>query len=1027
MNALTRSLTRSILVGLSAALLTGCSTPAPTPIPAPPPVPTPSPVPATRLVLSSDQWVIPTGQSETIRVSGVDAQGKTVGVTGTWTSDAPGVATVSADGRVSAHTVGSARVTFRAGSLSVSADVTVADLTAGVARVAAGAALSGPEPVNPHALPLPGARFTVNMTRAAAPTVGSVVTATDGPYFAGRVLAVDDAAQGVKVTLERVNLHEVFRQVDVHVSGQVRDGQVVGVTGASRAATNVLRYPVLRTQALAEKEFPLGPLTCVASADVVINPSSVEVKIQNILDFDMVLHDDESGKGRLRLKTSGQVSASLSGALKVGANFTGKIECKKADLVSVPIPVAGPVGFFISPIVNLGLTMSAGGAIAVGAVDLGFQGAAKANVDLGFEYIEGQGLTNLSTAGGSADLTPRLAYTGSPEATFKAEIFAGPTASLSVGNAVASAELLSLSAGPVLEADLAGADLQVADGTYSSGYNLRLQAKVEPGGTVGDLIKALVKNVSGEIKESSLAVTVEVPLSSAPTGSALADTRSYQPGDAVTVSATLDPANTHFLGLYNVQSVELYRLERSATGAGSARLVAQANAAPNQETFTLKWTADTEGKVEGELFLFVRSALLPFLPLEVSGVTPTDLKVTPETTHLVADRELELRAVGADGQPADVTWSATGGTVTPDGMFKSSAPGTFTVTATLKNGSARASAQVKVSTLVLRPEHLTLQAGQRIELRPLLDGEYVDPTRLRWVLTEGTVSPENILTATSKPGTHTVWLFVGDGNELFTTMKYTVKAPTLRVKVDFAAQQNMSTTTTSQWPPSYPETAISQATQMLKQHLWQGTLSGQAAVFAVDGAFRELSEVSGQVLERYNESLTTVSTSEGFCLEPIDERELNFQYVPASWGGTYQRTYELSTRYFSQAPPFRYRLVRAPDGQVQLELTLPHDLAEGSGQTTESTSLWGKRPGKTGYYDHTCHTPESPPGTTTPFNRSESFQEKTVVVPLPDFDTGQRWSVSFKASELGYLYVPEGEASGESGQITFTVELGSEP
>ncbi|MFC6663352.1 Ig-like domain-containing protein [Deinococcus multiflagellatus] len=774
-------------------------TPAPQPGPAPTPSPTPSPTPPTpgpagALNLSSTELVLAPGAEHALRLSATDAGGQpSPAPSGTWRSENPAVASVDGSGRVRAHTLGTTRVVFQAGEQRLSLPVTVAALTPGAQALPAGAALSAPEAVNPRALPLPGALFTVDLKASAAPAVGALVVQTDGAFFAGRVQAVSPQGASVRVTLARVSPGEVFSAYDFRAAGHLSSENAQGTLSP-------LKYAVPRTLALAQEEFPLGPLTCVASTDMVINPSTLEVKFQNVLDFDLVLRDDQAGQGRLRVKTSGQVSATLSGALKIGANFTGKVECKKADLVAVPIPVSGPIGFFISPVVNLGLTVSAGGAFAVGAADLGFQGAAKANVDLGFEYLEGKGLTNLSTAGGSADLIPRLAYTGSPEATFKAELFAGPTASLAVGNALATAELLTLSVGPVLEADLAGTDLQVADATYSSGYNLRLQAKVEPGSAVADLIKALVKGVSEEIKESSLALTVEVPLSVSPSGGAQADTRRYQKGDVVFVKANLDAANTHFLGIYNVRAVELYRLERSESGARTARKLAEVTAATDQERFALAWTADTEGQVEGELFLFVRTSLLPFLPLEVGGVSPSSLKVTPEQTHLSAGRPLTLKAEGEGGQRADVTWSASGGTVSPDGVFQASVPGTYTVTATARDGSARASAQVKVSTLEVRPSGLTLRPGERRELAAILDGKQVNSDEVRWLPQEGTVSPEGVLTASARPGTYTVAAFVGEGSELVAEMQYTVKLPAMRVSLNFGAQTATVVTTTSTFP-----------------------------------------------------------------------------------------------------------------------------------------------------------------------------------------------------------------------------------
>lgn len=760
----------TIAVLLTLAALTACRPPSPPPAPVPPAPADPGPI--TPKPDAPQSLVLTVGATRPISLP----------AGATLISSNPDIASVQGSA-VTARRVGHVTLTVKGGAGTDPATValTVVQEADGTTALPADAVLST---VQAGPLPTPGQTFEVDLKPGTPVTAGQVVYSSAGPFFAGRVTRVQQDAARVRVTLIRVKPAEVFRAFSWDARGQVKttDAPSVAAIGAKSVRTLPdgsvrLTYNVPRVQALAQQEFPLGPLTCTASADVVINPSTVEIKVQAVMDFDLVLHDDEQGHARFRYKTSGQLTATLAGGLKVGANFAGKIECKKSDLITIPIPVSGPIAWFISPMLNLGLTMSASGTIGVGAADLGFQGFAKTNVDLGFEYLEGEGLNNLSSTGGSADFIPRLVYTGTPEATFKAELFAGPTATLAVGNAVASAELLSLSLGPVFEADLASPDVQVADPTYSSGYNLRLQAKLEPGSTVADLIKALVQRASTEIKESALSVTTEVPLSASPAGGAQADVRDYRPGEPVTVKANLDAATTHFLGAYNVDRVELYRLERSESGARTARRLVTAPATPNQETFTLKWTADQEGKVDGELFIFVRSALLPFVPMEVAGVTSAGLDVRPERAQIATDHDLHLTAVNPQGEPADVTWTADGGTVTPDGRFRAAAPGTYTVTATLKDGSS-ARSTIQVSRVQITPDTPTLDAGAARTFSLLVDG--VTVKNVLWATTGGTVTAQGVLTAPTPAGTYVLTARTDDNPHLFATTSFTVSAgPTI--------------------------------------------------------------------------------------------------------------------------------------------------------------------------------------------------------------------------------------------------------
>lgn len=979
----------------------------------------PPPEGSNTMTFTEGAVILGPGERHDVDVVATDSQGRPVPAPeGTWSTDDPTVAAVNADGTVSGLQLGSTRLRYRAGERETAVNVTVARVAPGIQRLSAEQVKAAPTPLEATAALLAGAQFRVilNGTRV---QVGQLIMSEGEPFFAGRVIAVEQQGTAQMVTFERTRPGEIFTAYDFHVSGRLPAGEAVPVASAlgrrvGPDGATYLKFNVQAVKALAEKEFPLGPFTCTATTDIVLNPSSIEVKLQNVVDFDLVVRDDEQGNSRVRFKNSGQLNGTLTGGLKIGANFTGKLECKKPDLVSIPIPVSGPLAFFVSPVLSLGFTVSASGAFGVGAADLGFQGAAKANLDLGFEYTDQNGLTNLSTIGGSADLVPRLVYTGTPEATLKAELFAGPTASLGLGNSLIHADLLALSLGPVLEGDFASTAYQVADATYGSGYNLRLQGKVEPGDSIGKFIKYAVSKVSKEIKESALALTFEAPLSVSPTGGAEASTSEFKAGDEISVKAVLDPANTHFLGLYNVDAVEVYRRVSSESGAKQAVLLASQPAANGQETFVLTWKAQEDGKLGDDYFLFVRSSLLPFLPLEVAGVQGNPLSIEPKDKVVQINEEVQFKAQLGEKPAAAITWSATGGTIDASGLFRSAAPGTFKVTAKDAEGHS-ATVSISVHELEIRPAPTKLKPGEQVQFTAYLDGKATED--VGWSSTGGSITSKGLLTAPNDTGTYTVEVRLRKEPEVKAEHRYKVGSQNGRVTLRFnVVKRNVTEVTEPVWIDERhnPFTGGTTTATTINEERWLGVTSFEGRLDHQE-AWYAVSLLDSDVKHIVKEDFSSRSDITARCYR---RRDNEWGWDPLAFSVSRESHKNSFTQHFASGQAI-YRVLDDEQGNARLEIVLPKESRWGKLKLTQNWTYSGSRYFDSGYPFY-CN-PNMPPNGTKETEidvRYEIPTSKTLIVPLKDFQNADSWTVTIPAEDIGYAL----GLDGLSGDLEITVE-----
>jgi hypothetical protein len=144
------------------------------------------------------------------------------------------------------------------------------------------------------------------------------------------------------------------------------------------------------------------------------------------------------------------------------------------------------------------------------------------------------------------------------------------------------------------------------------------------------------------------------------------------------------------------------------------------------------------------------------------------LLVLPSATAVPrgATQQFTAQAVLGDGSTVSptVAWTATGGTISPSGLFVASGTGaTAEVFANLGAGMATASSTIQIqpailSQLVLDPSLVTMETGETRQLTVAAswsDGSSSLPS-LIWHVEGGTLSNQNVYTAGSTPGTYRI-------------------------------------------------------------------------------------------------------------------------------------------------------------------------------------------------------------------------------------------------------------------------------
>ena len=671
------------------------------------------------------------GATEALHVRAFDADGHEMTAPSvTWRSSDQAVVTVGSDGLATAIAgAGSAHIIADAGDLvSPPILVVIAEPAEGAVLVADSQVVGTLEPVSVTAAYQPGWQYQVHLI-GITPVPGQILLASGGAPVAGRVVSATPGAGGESiVTLELLPLNQLFRSLSVNeslpltaivprVSGAAASFYRATTTRSGTTLTRRATGPVFATaSSRAESEFELGPFECKAESGIEVASFSLDpgpLTITPALSLDLVL----DATGLRRLVAHGSITAKQLLKPRLTGTATGKVDCNATPL-SIPFPVSGPLGFFVSGALPVGAGFELGTEITTGTIGADLDLAANATIAVGVACDAGcHPVADLSANTDGTSAKPVLPSIGN---SFRAK-FTGSEyayAKFAVGNAFIQSlqiGLLEAKLGVTQEFDLASKEYQAADPAYASSFLLK--PLVSAGTTLNIAQGAAMLGI--EIPPLSFEPEFD-PSAQSPHGTFTITPASVRPGsggalgDQATFNIHLDPVN--YLGVYSVESVEIRWVRAGTSGTGITLDPGRPGcttleAAQDQADFTCTtdFTASQTGEHTFYAFVHARIFGVPIAtPLELAAdgkatvvvgegggvtVTPSSVTVAPGGTR-------QFSASIAGGGDQSVMWSATGGTISNSGLYTAGqSTGQFSVTATsIANPSATGSAQVTIST-----------------------------------------------------------------------------------------------------------------------------------------------------------------------------------------------------------------------------------------------------------------------------------------------------------------------------------------
>jgi WD40-like Beta Propeller Repeat len=556
------------------------------------------------------------GETRKLTAQAFDASGGTVAGSPTWTSSSPESVTVGADGTITAVAFGSAQVVAEVGGVkSVPAMVIVA-------TPAAGATLVTDEQVKELAA-VDEDSYEATF-EGLTPVIGDLLVGTGEEPIAGKVRLVD----GAKVTIDLVPLPELFPSLSieetidlssapVQVRAEiaalydiVRDGdtftftpkpdfmdllpktsvaedfQLVGyregpaaggANPAAAAPTGTYMLPFEECETLltgaTANTFPLQ----------LAEPPSFTMAISPSLDIAWTPQDE-----LVRWLIRAEPKATLNAGIKLNAQVEGKIECK-ATFFEYRIPIGGPLSWFLSGLVPVGLGFALDGKILLASATIGGKVEASTTTTLGIACAIVCGLVHEM---GEVKLVPTWTFAAPSVANIRIQpsFEAYGFVKAKVGNPIFTElgiDMAQAKMGGTFGADWAPRVSQIADKAYSSEYKLTLEAGVSAGKRLGELAARL-----GIDSITALGLKISKDINHSPTAKVSLDKSSYAAGETVVATITFDPPeNLRILELaYNVDRVVIVA-DTSAGGSPGSEELASGTATDGQASFTLSFTA----------------------------------------------------------------------------------------------------------------------------------------------------------------------------------------------------------------------------------------------------------------------------------------------------------------------------------------------------------------------------------------------------------------------------------------------------
>lgn len=660
------------------------------------------------------------GASAQLQASARDTNDARLADAVTWSSNRPDVVQVDAAGHVVARAaVGSAQIVAHAGGVSSAPLLVVVAVPAAGVRVLADEEIAGePVEVNPAAPPSRDNTYQITLATAVElPTVGARMLGTGSKPLAGEVVGVDAVSRSVTLRpvpprqlLPGMRVNEVIdlSQADLSVPADIAARYEVRRNGAS--FDYVPRPGVLQT-GRARAMAPVGtralppfgacettvtglgadaPLPIGLSA-----PPLFSVSLPSTIEY---IDTPENGVERLVLK--GETSAKAEFGLGVSAAFEGKFECK-AELGTITIPIGGFLAWVAGGQIPYGIGFELGGKLTVANFGIGGKAEVSGPVELGFACVSPAGCGFVR----SLDLTPKNEWTTNAPSLGDLRVDLGLSAfgfaKANFGSRIfrsLQVEGFTAKFGGKLTGSFAPQVTQIIDTSYQSDYKLSLEGSAGIGQDLDGILELL-----GVSSVSALELSVSRELGRSPTGTLTADRSSFTVGDRVNFKATLSQIDfIPGVGPYNVDKVLLIR-----DSGGTRSVAGSVTATAGQSEFNFAFDAPGPG-LAAEFYAFVVTRLLPFdfASLELaraSAPRPATISVLPQSATVVSGFTQQFSATVVGAALTAVTWAASQGSITADGLFTApnDATGTVTVTATLvSDPSISATVEVFVTPLL---------------------------------------------------------------------------------------------------------------------------------------------------------------------------------------------------------------------------------------------------------------------------------------------------------------------------------------
>lgn len=617
------------------------------------------------------------GQGETYLLSAqaYNAAGDEVAATFEWTTSDADTVSVDADGVLtSTSRVGSAVIVAQAeGTQSAPLLAMVVVPAPSSEFVDDGQVVGNFTLVDPSAPLVPGVLYEVTLSGIVPPDVGTILLGRETAPVAGEVVDTRLENEYVVVTLELLPLDELFDEMKVDEILPLRNAEVAIGDAASDAYT-MERQPegnyvlTLTAQARSTAELSLkaatesfGPFDC--EADITSIPLTLDALPTSFgltADLDFILSYDSNLGGLQKLSVKGDTKAEFKVSPTLTAAFEGKLGCK-IELLTITIPVGGPLAWFFGGQVPLGAGFELSGKFTLAQLGAEVATELVASAEIGMACPGGGECTMINefSSDAKADYKWLLPATANGDAQLRIE----PSLSgflffkVAMGSKFFEAlrfDTFIVKGGLTQGANLSTVATQVGDDGYASDYKLTLDVSAGLASDAQLLFNFLNVNVAAfELKYSLL--LFESPKAA----SATADVESFEEGDVVSFSVALDANTLDYLVLtdstpYNVDEIVIYRKETSG-GLVDAQEVARASATFGQTNFTLTWEATDDGTIQDNFFVFVDTKALaiplsggqlglPFLDeLEIAKVQPgSEGETTVELTGAQAIKDCRI-------------------------------------------------------------------------------------------------------------------------------------------------------------------------------------------------------------------------------------------------------------------------------------------------------------------------------------------------------------------------------------------------